>query len=87
MICWMNCLLSIGGVNDLATARAFGPHARITVSGLIVDDCVPTGDCLAAERAVATDRLWVIRSHSHEFTGYFEGERERVTLFWGWFGC
>ena len=82
MICWMSCLLSIGGVNDLATARAFGPHARITVSGLIVDDCVPTGDCLAAERAVATDCLWVIRGHSHEFTGYFEGERERVTLFW-----
>jgi len=45
----------------------------------IVDDCVPTRDCLAAERAVATDCLWVIRCHSHEFTGYFEGER-RVTL-------
>jgi len=26
-----------------------------------------------------TDCLWVIRCHSHEFTGYFEGEG-RVTL-------
>ena len=78
----MNCLLSIGGVNDLATAGAFGPHACVAASGLIVDDCVPTRDCLATERAVATDSLWVIRSHSHEFTGYFEGERERVTPFW-----
>ena len=78
----MNCLLSMGGVNDLATAWTFGPRARATASALIVDDCVPTGDCLSTERAVATDRLWVIRIHSHEFTGYFEGERERVTLFW-----
>ncbi|RAW44362.1 hypothetical protein DQW50_14925 [Halorubrum sp. 48-1-W] len=30
--------------------------------------------------STATGRLWVIRSHFHEFTGYFEGERERVTL-------
>jgi len=45
----------------------------------MVDDCVPTRDCLAAERAVATDCLWVIRCHSHEFTGYFEGEGH-VTL-------
>ena len=81
MICWMNCLLSIDRIDDLATARAFGPHARISGSGLIVDDRMPTRDCFAAERAVATDRLWVIRSHSHEFTGYFEGEGERVTLF------
>jgi len=36
-------------------------------------------DCLAAERAVATDCLLVIRCHSHEFTGHFEGERERDT--------
>jgi len=70
----MNCLLSIGGVNDLATAWTFGPHARVTASSLIVDDCVPTRDCLAAERAVATDCLWVIRCHSHEFTGCFERE-------------
>jgi len=61
------------GVNDLATTWTFSPHARITASGFVVDDCVPTGDRLAAERAVATDCLWVIRSHSHEFTGYFEG--------------
>jgi hypothetical protein len=81
MICWMNCLLSIDGIDDLATAGAFGPHARFPASRFIVDDCVPTRDCLAAERAVATDSLWVIRSHSYEFTGYFEGERERVTLF------
>jgi hypothetical protein len=46
-----------------------------------VDDCVPTRDCLAAERAVATDCLWVISGHSHELASYFEGERERVTLF------
>ena len=39
----------MGGVNDLATAGAFGPYARVTASGLIVDDCVPTRDCLAAE--------------------------------------
>jgi hypothetical protein len=73
----MNCLLSIGGVNDLATARVFGPYVRVIASGLIVDDCVPTRDCLAAERAVATDRLWVIRGHPHELTGYFEA-RESV---------
>jgi len=53
----MNCLLSMGGVNDLATAGAFGPHACVAASGLIVDDCVPTRDCLAAERADATDCL------------------------------
>ncbi len=77
----MNCLLSIGGVNDLATAGAFGPYARVTASGLIVDDCVPTRDCFAAERAVATDRLWIIGGHSHEIGSFFQGERERVTLF------
>ena len=78
----MNCLLSIDRIDYLATAGAFGPHARITVSGLVVDECVPTCDYLAAERAVATDRLWATRGHTHEFTGYFEGEKERVTLFW-----
>ena len=71
----------MGGVNNFATAWTFGPHATVTASSLIVDDSVPTRDCLAAERAVATDRLWVIRSHTHDLTGYFEGERERVTLF------
>ena len=74
--------MNTGGVNDLATTWTFGPHARITVSGLVVDECVPTCDYLAAERAVATDRLWATRGHAHEFTGYFEGEKERVTLFW-----
>jgi len=53
----MNCLLSIGGVNDLATAGTFGPHARATASSLIVDDRMSSSDCLAAERAVATDYL------------------------------
>ena len=82
MICRMNCLLSIDGIDDLATVGAFGPHSRFPASRFIVDDHVLSSNCLAAERAVATDRLWVIRSHSHEFTGYFEGERERVILFW-----
>jgi len=82
MICRIDCLLTISGVDDFATAGTFGPHAGFTASCLIVDDCVPTRDCLATERAAATDCLWVIRSHSHEFTGYFEGERERVTPFW-----
>jgi len=76
----------MSGVNDLATAWTFGPHARVIVSGLIVDYCVPTRDCLAAERAVATDCLWVIRSHSHEFMGYFGGRGGRVTLFCIWSG-
>ena len=65
----MNCSLSIDGIDDFATVWTLGPHAWATTSGLIVDDCVSIGNCLAAERAVATDCLWVIRSHSHEFTG------------------
>jgi len=70
----MNCLLSMGRVNNLATAWTFGPHAGVTASRFIVDDRVLFSNCLATERAVATDRLWVIRSHSHEFTAILWGE-------------
>ena len=69
----MNCLLSIDWIDDLATTGAFGPHAWFPASRFIVDDRVLSSDRLAAERAGATDCFWVIRSHSHEFAGYFEG--------------
>jgi len=45
----MNCLLTIDGIDDFATAGAFGPHARFTASRFILDDRVPAGHCLAAE--------------------------------------
>jgi len=50
----MNCLLSIDWVDDLATAGTFGPHARFTASGFVVDDRMSVSDCLATERAGAT---------------------------------
>mgnify|MGYP006977847680 CR=1 FL=1 len=70
MICWMNYLLSIDGIDDLATAGAFGPHARLAGSCFIVDDRVSIRDCLAAERAGATDCLWVVWSHPHDLGSY-----------------
>ena len=73
MICLMNCLLTIDGIDDLATAGTFGPHAWLTASCFILDDRVPAGNCLAAERAGATDRLWIIRGHSHEIGSSFQG--------------
>ncbi len=82
----MNCLLTINGIDDFATAGAFGPHARFTASCFILDYRVSISNCLAAERAGATSRLWIIGGHSHESGSSFLGERERVTLFWIWFG-
>lgn len=69
----MNCLLSIDGIDNLATAGTFGPHAWFTASRFIVDDCVSIRDCLATERTDATDRLWIIGGRSHDPDSYFQG--------------
>jgi hypothetical protein len=53
----MNCLLIIGGVDDLATAGTFSPQAWGTGGCFIPDDRMSSSDCLAAERAGATDYL------------------------------
>jgi len=76
----MNCLLSIDGIDNLATAWTFGPHAWVAASGLIVDDRVSISNCLATERAGTTDCLWVIESHSHDI-GISGGEGACDTLF------
>jgi len=80
MICRIDCLLIISGVDDFATVGTFGPHARFTASRLIVNDRVSISNCLATERAGTTDCLWVIESHSHDI-GSSGGEGACDTLF------
>lgn len=70
----MSCLLSIDGVDNLATARAFGPDAGFIASCLILDDCVPLGNCLATERTGAMNCFLIIRDHLDEFDSSFRGE-------------
>ena len=45
----MMYLLTIDGIDNLATAGTFGPHTRFTAICFILDDRVPAGNCLAAE--------------------------------------